>query len=98
MCTGTLVSTVQLKIIALKFCHLLFDLPLIHVDCLQSVFSLKIRLDFISSSVIANRDVIITIATLGLRPRFLWLAALPLACLGFACNNFAKKNKSLLAV
>ena len=27
-----------------------------------------------------------------------WLAALPLACFGFACSNFAKKNKRLLAV
>ena len=34
--------------------------PLI-VDCLQSAFSLKIRLVLISSSAIANHDVIITI-------------------------------------
>ena len=31
------------------------------LDCLQSAFSLKIRLVFISSSAIANHDVIITI-------------------------------------
>ena len=43
------------------------------VDCLQSAFSLKIRLVLILSSA-------------------------PLACLGFACSNFAKKNKRLLAV
>ena len=72
-------------------------------------FSLKIRLVLISSSAIANHDVIITIETRrektvsyfffsGLRPRFSRLAALPLACLGFACSNFAKKNKRLLAV
>ena len=76
------------------------------VNCLQSVFSLKIRLVLISSSSIANHDVIllITIETrrektdcyfffLGLSPRFS-----PLASLGFACSNFAKKNKRLLAV
>ena len=34
----------------------------------------------------------------GLRPRFSRLAALPLMCLGFACSNFAKKNKRMLAV
>ena len=68
------------------------------VDCLQSSFSLKIRLVLISSSTIANNDVIITI-TYWLRPRFSRLAALPLASLGFACSNFAKKkNKRLLAV
>ena len=32
-----------------------------HIDCLQSAFSLKIRLVLISSSAIANHDVIITI-------------------------------------
>ena len=31
MHTETLVSTIQVKIIALKFCHLLLDLLLIHV-------------------------------------------------------------------
>ena len=35
---------------------------------------------------------------LGLRPRFSRKAASPLACLGFVCSNFAKKNKRLLAV
>ena len=74
------------------------------IDCLQSVLSLKIRLVLISSSAIANHDVIIAIETrrekthflLGLTPSF--LAASPLACLGFACSNFAKKNKRLLAI
>ena len=33
------------------------------LHCLQSVFSLKIRLVLISSSAIANHDVIITIET-----------------------------------
>ena len=49
------------------------------LDYLQSVFSLKIRLVLISSSAIANHDVVITIETRrdetrkdfsGLRPRF----------------------------
>ena len=73
------------------------------LDYLQSVFSLKIRLVLISSSAIANHDVVITIETrrdekrlFGFTPSF--LAAAPLACLGFACSNFAKKNKRLLAV
>ena len=34
----------------------------------------------------------------GLRPRLSRLAASLLACLGFSCSNFAKKNKRLLAV
>ena len=54
------------------------------VDCLQSAFSLKIRPVLISSSAIANHDT--------------RQAASPLACLGLACSNFAKKNKRLLAV
>ena len=75
----------------------------------QSAFSLKIRLVLISSNATANHDVVITIRywdqtrkdgllffLLGLTPSF--LAASPLACLGFACSNFAKKNKRLLAV
>ena len=33
----------------------------LHLDCLQSPFSLKIHLVLISSSMIANHDVIITI-------------------------------------
>ena len=45
------------------------------LDCLQSVFSLKIRLVLISSSAIANHDVIIAIRDffflLGLTPLFL---------------------------
>ena len=35
---------------------------------------------------------------LGLMPSFLAQAASPLASLGFACSNFAKKNKRLFAV
>ena len=71
-------------------------LPLIvgfALDCLQSAFSLKICLVLTSSSAIANNDVIITIRDYALVSR-----GSPLACLGFACSNFAKKNKSLLAV
>ena len=37
------------------------ELGIFGVDCLQSVFSLKMRLVLISSSAIANHDVIITI-------------------------------------
>ena len=59
---------------------------LFNLDCLQSAFSLKILLVLISSSVIANHDVIIT--NKGLRPRVF----------RFACSNFAKKNRRLLAV
>ena len=55
------------------------------LDCLQSAFSLKIPLVPISASALANYDVT-------LRSRLLRLA-----CLGFACSNFAKKNKRLLA-
>jgi len=79
-----------------------------NLDCLQSAFSLKIRLVLISSSAVPNHDVIITETRrektvsyyffLGLRPRFSRFPASPLACLGFACGNFAKKNKRLLAV
>ena len=68
------------------------------LDCLQSAFSLKIRPVLISSSAIAYHDVIIYFFFSGLRPRFSWQAASPLARLGFACGNFAKKNKRLLAV
>ena len=76
------------------------------LDCLQSTFSLKIRLVLISSSAIANYDVIITETRRqktdfffsGLRPRFSRLPTSPLMCLGFVCSNFTKKNKRLLAV
>ena len=64
------------------------------IDCLQSAFSLKIGLVLISSSAIANHDVIITIRDWAQ----LSFLALPLASLGFASSNFAKKNKRLLAV
>ena len=67
------------------------------IEVLQSAFSLKICLVLISSSATANHDVIITKGMrpyekflLGLTPSF--LAALPLACLGFAFSNFAKKS------
>ena len=68
------------------------------LDCLQSAFFLKIRLVLISSSAIANHDVIRREKTSyfflsGLRPCFSRLASL-----GFACSNFAKKTKRLLAV
>ena len=51
----------------------------LQLDCLKSAFSLKIRLVLISSSAIANHDVIITIRDSyfffsGLRPRFSRLA------------------------
>ena len=80
--------------------------PSPQVDCLQSAFSLKIRLVLISSSAIPNHDVIITETDEKeksfffsvLRPRFSRLPASPLACSGFACSNFAKKNKRLLEV
>ena len=55
------------------------------IDWLQSAFSLKIRLVLISSSAIANHDVVSRLN-------------LPLTCLGFECSNLAKKNKRLLAV
>ena len=35
--------------------------PYTELDCLQSAFSLKIRLVLLSSSTIANQDVVITI-------------------------------------
>ena len=56
------------------------------IDCLQSAFSLKICLvlDLI------QRDC---------KPLcFSRQPASPLACVGIACSNFAKKNKRLLAV
>ena len=58
------------------------------LDCLQSAFSLEIRLVLISSSAIANHDVISRGSRLNSQ----------LTCLGFACSNLAKKNKRLLAV
>ena len=59
------------------------------LDRLQSAFSLKIR------------DCKLRCYYIGIetrRPRFSRQAAWPLACLGFACSNFAKKNKRPLAV
>ena len=67
------------------------------IDCLQSAFSLKIRLvlDLIQRDC-KPRCYYIGIETR--RSRFSRQEASPLACLGFACSNFAKKNKRLLAV
>ena len=67
-------------------------LLVLYLDCLQSAFSLKIRQVLISSSAIANHDVIITPSILAVRG----FAAR--ACLAFVSRNFAKKNKRLLAV
>ena len=97
---GSQFTQTSINIIVHKYKTIKFDLvgkrpAKMHIlDCLQSAFSLKIRLVLISSSSIANHDVIITIRD----PRFSRLAALPLVCLGFACSDFAKKNKRLLAV
>ena len=97
---GSQFTQTSINIIVHKYKTIKFDLvgkrpAKMHIlDCLQSAFSLKIRLVLISSSSIVNRDVIITIRD----PRFSRLAALPLVCLGFACSNFAKKSKRLLAV
>ena len=61
------------------------------VDCLQSAFSLKIRLvlDLIQRDC-KPRCYYIGIETR--RPRFSQQEASPLACLGFACSNFAKRK------
>ena len=71
------------------------------IDSLQSAFSLKIRLVLISSSAIAKHDVVIT-RDWDETPSFLAARGSrlnsPLACLGFACSTFAKKNKRLLSV
>ena len=58
---------------------------MLYLDCLQSAFSLKIRQVLISSSAIANHDVIITPSILAARG----FAAR--ACLAFVCRNFARK-------
>ena len=76
-----------------------------YLDWLKSVFSLKMRLVLISSSAIANHDVVITITdgvifssrAYALISRGSRLHS-RLTCLGFACSNLAKKNKRLLAV
>ena len=73
------------------------------LDCLHSAFSLKIRQVLISASAIANHDVMLEgigtrqEKTFSSRACALVYRA-PLACLGFACSNFARKNKRLLAV
>ena len=75
----------RLVLVFVNVCRLLSALPWpsqfgrgkLSLDCLQSAFSLKIRLVLISSSAIPNHDVIIT----GARG------------LGFACSNLAKKTR-----
>ena len=54
------------------------------LDCLQSVFSLKIRLVLVSSSAIANHDVIIAITVFFFF--LLWLTPSLLAARGFAAR------------
>ena len=78
-----------------------------HIDCLQSAFSLKIRLLLISASAIANDDITLQ---LGINQQSLIFSsrayALVYRCSRlrrshawvFSCSNFAKKNKRLLAV
>ena len=82
----------------------------LQVDCLQFAFSLKIRLVLgliqrdckprcYYIGIETRREKTVSYFFLsGLRPRFSRQAASPLAWLGFACSNFAKKNKRLLAV
>ena len=77
---------------------------------MQSAFSLKIRLvlDLIQRDckprcyyigVETRREKTVSFFFFsGLRPRFSRQEASPLACLGFAFSDFAKKNKRLLAV
>ena len=75
------------------------------LDCLQSAFSLKIRPDETRKDSLCKdgplpqkKKNVSYFFFSGLRPRFSRQAASPLACLGFACSNFAKKNNRLLAV
>ena len=84
--------------------HNSVNLPCGTIDCLQSAFSLLNP----SSSYLIQRDCNHVIITKGneifssrayaLVSRGSRFAALLLACLGFACSIFAKKNKTLLAV
>ena len=75
------------------------------LDCLQPAFSLKIRLVLISASTIAIHDIMLH-KGIGIRQEkmdsyfffFLRPHLLRFACVGFACSNFEKKNKRLLAV
>ena len=69
-----------------------------HIDCLQSAFSLKIRLVLISARLQTttlryNEGLVSSLLffLLGLTPSFI-------AAWVFWCSNFAKKNKRLLAV
>ena len=72
------------------------------LDCLQSSFSFKILLvlslqaPLQTTTLCYNKGLGRDFFLLVLTPSF--IAASPLACLGFACSNFAKKNKRLLAV
>ena len=75
------------------------------LDCLQSAFSLKIRPDETRKDSLwtdvpppSEKKNVSFFFFSGLRPRFSPQAASTLACLGFACSNFAKKNNRLLAV
>ena len=75
------------------------------LDCLQSAFSLKIRPDETKKESLctdvpplSEKKNVSHFFFSGLRPRFSRQAASPLACLSFACSNFAKKNKRLLTV
>ena len=75
------------------------------LDCLQSAFSLKIRPDETRKDSLctdvpppSGKKNVSYFFFSGLRPRFSRQAASPLACLGFVCSNFAKKNKRLLVV
>ena len=65
--------------------------PCEKIDCLQSaIFFLNP-----SSSYLIQRDCKPRLYYYrDLRPRFSRFPTSPLACLGFACSNFAKKNKS----
>ena len=79
------------------------------LDCLQSAFSLKIRLVLISASAFANYNIMLQqgIRTRPektyfffsgrLTPSFKAARGSPLVCLGFSYSNFAKKNRRLLA-
>ena len=55
-------KVVEIKPLALRAALLVLGVPsLAWLDCLQSAFSLKILLVLISSSAIANPDLVITI-------------------------------------
>ena len=90
------------------YCHLQpldeSDEPVVSANVVSRLLAVRLFSENASSSYLIQRyfkprryyynKVLIP----DLRPRFSRLSALPLACLGFACSNFAKKNKRLLAV